>query len=54
MRPWAYDKNGWPSGFGNGKISGLGEEYQQKILRMELGEAQTAHTICNIDGIHFY
>lgn len=54
MRPWAYDENGWPSGFGNGKISGLGEEYQQKILRMEEGEKQTSHTICNIDGIHFY
>lgn len=54
MRPWAYDENGWPSGFGNGKVSGLGEEYQQKILRMEEGEKQTPHTICNIDGIHFY
>lgn len=54
MRPWAYDENGWPSGFGNSKISGLGEEYQQKILRMEEGEKQTPTTICNIDGIHFY
>lgn len=54
MHPWAYDENGWPSGFGNGKISGLGEEYQQKTLRMEPGEKQTEHTICNIDGIHFY
>ena len=54
MKAWAYDENGWPSGFGNGKINGLGEEYQQKILRMEVGERQTERTICNIDGFHFY
>jgi len=54
MRPWAYDENGWPSGFGDGKISGLGEEYQQKILRIEDGEKDTPHTVCNIDGIHIY
>ena len=35
MRPWAYDENGWPSGFGNGLVNGLGVEYQQKYLRME-------------------
>ncbi len=34
MRPWAYDENGWPSGFGNGMVNGLGVEYQQKYLRM--------------------
>lgn len=34
MHPWAYDENGWPSGFGNGEVNGLGVEYQQKYLRM--------------------
>ncbi len=34
MRPWAYDENGWPSGFGDGAVNGLGIEYQQKYLRM--------------------
>ena len=34
MYPWAYDENGWPSGFGDGKVNGLGIEYQQKYLRM--------------------
>ncbi len=52
--PWVYDENGWPSGFGNGKINGKGEEYQQKYLRMEKGEKNTPNTICNIDGNHFY
>ena len=33
MRSWAYDENGWPSGFGDGKVNGLGIEYQQKYLR---------------------
>ena len=35
MHPWAYDENGWPSGFGGGKVNGLGEEYQQKELFIE-------------------
>ena len=35
MKAWAYDENGWPSGFGNGLVNGLGVEYQQKYLRME-------------------
>ena len=54
MYPWAYDENGWPSGFGNGEVNKLGEEYQQKYLKIEIGEKQTEHTICNIDGFHFY
>ena len=33
MDPWLYDENGWPSGFGDGKVNGLGEAYQQKYLR---------------------
>ena len=23
MRPWAYDENGWPSGFGDGKVMAI-------------------------------
>lgn len=34
MSAWAYDENGWPSGFGNGYVNGKGVEYQQKYLRM--------------------
>lgn len=34
MYAWAYDENGWPSGFGNGLVNGLGIDYQQKYLRM--------------------
>ncbi len=33
MHPWAYDENGWPSGFGNGKVNGKGLKYQQKYIR---------------------
>lgn len=32
MKPWLYDENGWPSGFGAGAVNGLGIEYQQKDL----------------------
>ena len=35
MYPWAYDENGWPSGFGNGIVNGRGVEDQQKYLRVE-------------------
>lgn len=38
MGAWAYDENGWPSGFGNGLVNGLGISYQQKYLRMSLTE----------------
>lgn len=34
MSAWAYDENGWPSGFGDGKVNGLGIDYQQKYLRI--------------------
>ena len=54
MCAWAYDENGWPSGFGDGKVNGKGIEYQQKYLRFEKGEKQTARTIANVDGYHFY
>ncbi|NLG23874.1 MAG: hypothetical protein GX558_00850, partial [Clostridiales bacterium] len=33
MGAWGYDENGWPSGFGDGAVNGLGERYQQKYLR---------------------
>ena len=38
MYAWAYDENGWPSGFGNGMVNGLGVEYQQKYLRISKDE----------------
>jgi len=54
MLAWAYDENGWPSGFGGGIVNGKGEEYQQKYLRFEKGEKHTERTIANTGGYHFY
>lgn len=54
MLPWAYDENGWPSGFGSGAVNGKGVAYQQKHLRFEPGERQTERTIANVGGYHFY
>ncbi len=54
MGAWAYDENGWPSGFGNGVINGKGVEYQQKTLFCEKGEKETETTIANIGGYHLY
>ena len=33
MHAWAYDENGWPSGFGDGLVPALGHEHQQKYLQ---------------------
>jgi len=63
MGAWAYDENGWPSGFGNGLVNGRGVAWQQKYLRCEQVEQavsrEDGRTITNIrlaDGrlFHFY
>ena len=54
MSPWAYDENGWPSGFGAGIVNGLGLEYQQKYLRMETDEVHTETAICKSGEHYFY
>ena len=53
MYSWAYDENGWPSGFGNGMVNGLGVEYQQKYLRMESICEHTETAICK-NGEHYF
>ena len=53
MRSWAYDENGWPSGFGNGEVNGLGLEYQQKYLRMSDTEP-LENVICKAGEHWFY
>lgn len=54
MHPWAYDENGWPSGFGNGLVNGLGIEYQQKYLRMESVPEHLETQICQCGEHYFY
>ncbi len=54
MHAWAYDENGWPSGFGGGAVNGLGLKYQQKYLRYSEGECDRENTIINKDGFNFY
>ena len=53
MRAWAYDENGWPSGFGNGEVNGLGIAYQQKYLRISDTEPQ-GNVICKAGEHWFY
>ena len=53
MYAWAYDENGWPSGFGNGVVNGLGVEYQQKYLRMS-DTKPTENIICKSGNHWFY
>ena len=57
MHSWAYDENGWPSGFGGGKVNGLGVEYQQKSLHAKpyaQGDEGLENTIAVIDGRTYY
>ena len=39
---WAYDENGWPSGFADGAVPSRGFEYQQKRMTYRLLEDDTA------------
>lgn len=52
MKPWAYDENGWPSGFGSGVVNALGVVYQQKYLRMSDVEPDR-NMICK-NGRHWF
>ena len=54
MRTWAYDENGWPSGFGDGLVNGLGVDYQQKYLRMEDSDTHPETAICKCGEHYFY
>lgn len=53
MHAWAYDENGWPSGFGGGAVNGMGLEYQQKYLRM-CEEEPNEHVIGKCGSHWFY
>lgn len=54
MKAWAYDENGWPSGFGSGEVNRLGVEYQQKYLRMEVTPEHKETAICQCGGHYFF
>lgn len=58
MHAWAYDENGWPSGFGSGKVNGKGERYWQKYLRVmpadgDKSKIEPHRHICTV-GDHFF
>ncbi|MBQ8802201.1 MAG: hypothetical protein IJZ53_01010 [Tyzzerella sp.] len=40
MQAWAYDENGWPSGFADGLVTDLGLEHQQKSLQYLIWDGQ--------------
>ena len=52
MYAWAYDENGWPSGFGNGWVNALGIEYQQKYLRVS--ENEPTERVIGKNGSHWF
>ena len=57
MHSWAYDENGWPSGFGGGKVNGLGDEYRQKTLFAQSiadNPSPREHTLLEKGGVRYY
>lgn len=57
MFSWAYDENGWPSGFGGGKVNGLGDKYRQKSLHAEPlsdGVVERDNTVLVRNGVRYY
>ncbi len=59
MYAWAYDENGWPSGFGGGLVNGKGLKYQQKYLRRRKfcdvdGKVEKDRILCHIGEYCFY
>ena len=52
MGAWAYDENGWPSGFGDGYVNGKGIAYQQKYLRMT--DAEPEENVIAKCGEHWF
>lgn len=59
MHAWAYDEDGWPSGFGGGKVTDKGEKYWQKYLRYIPADADRSdipeHRIIHVsDEFCFY
>ena len=57
MHSWAYDENGWPSGFGGGRVCDLGIEYQQKHLHIKKADEPILdgeYTVTEKDGYRYY
>ncbi|MBQ8203116.1 MAG: hypothetical protein IJZ75_02400 [Clostridia bacterium] len=51
MQAWAYDENGWPSGFADGRVPKKGIEYQQKHLKY-IQYTQNSQMPENVVGIY--
>lgn len=41
MQAWAYDENGWPSGFGSGSVNGEGLTISKNISAANRATKQT-------------
>lgn len=52
MESWSYDEDGWPSGFGGGIVSGMGDRYHVRWLVFKPYEATTPDgTVLGFYGI---
>jgi len=52
MEAWIYDENGWPSGSASGQVPGLGEQFQQKVLRFGLWPGERLRHVDRVLGVY--
>ncbi len=53
MQPWAYDEEGWPSGFAGGKVTALGDRYHSRglILTQVAGPDVEMENLLGVYGV---
>ncbi len=54
LEVWIYDEEGWPSGFGGGYVTSLGEDYWHKRLHYAVGLVERPETIAQGKLIAIY
>lgn len=54
MLPYAYDENGWPSGFADGAVPALGDKYRLKSLCCSAEPAKPEVTVAQVGDYYFY
>lgn len=54
MYPYAYDENGWPSGFADGLVPALGDKYRLKSLCCSKEDKSPETTVAHINDLYFY
>lgn len=52
MNSWCYDEEGWPSGFGGGAVTAMGDRYHVRWLEVEDVTAGEIHEPASVLGVY--